>query len=178
VCDETGRCTQCRSEDLLIDNVTGDCIKKPAPITCPSNQIYNVTTGICDPCSAACDTCYNLEQGKCIQCKLPSIFFENTCAVVLDGGKCRLNTDEAFVVDNKRQLCEPCPSSCLDCIISNFTRTSPIEDMICTKCMPGFVLKNGECIKDCGEGKYVDANFVCQGKINLIILTFFFDYNN
>jgi hypothetical protein len=177
-CDGTGKCISCLSPDLQISSDDGKCIPKPAPITCAAKEFYNAATGLCETCDAACETCFGQGSGKCLQCVQPTFYLEGTCAQA-PNGKCisniNTNTNQSFFVDNQQKICEACPSSCIDCNIPNFTESSTVQNMICTECMPGFSLDkdNGKCVENCGEGRYTNENFECQG-MNLMTLLYNF----
>lgn len=53
-----------------------------------------------------------------------------------------------------------CPSSCADCALDSSTATTK-----CSKCVPDYVLDNGQCVKSCPAGKVIspDDQATCIG---------------
>ncbi|RGB31212.1 hypothetical protein C1646_671070 [Rhizophagus diaphanus] len=147
-CENGGKCTACQQG--LKDDGNGKCI---FPVQDPNQSITQptCTVSFCMKCSGQI----------CLECLPPKLYLEGSCVDIFDSGKCEvpaLNTNQSFVADGAQ--CKPCPSTCTDCNIPNFTLTSTVDDikeLQCTQCIPGHFLNEGECVKNCPSGKYANT---------------------
>jgi hypothetical protein len=153
-CDPNGICSECQP-GFQVDG-SGKCIQDPnisAPISC--------IDPFCEICSVA---------QVCLQCKLPTLNLEGNCVTPNDSnGKClgQATANQSFVADSTQQICQPCPSTCLDCSIQGFNAGSTFDNMQCTLCIPGYFLNNGVCVKNCPAKQYADfVENSCKGKMN------------
>lgn len=157
---ETGKC-QCLPNLKSSD----DGLCEPNP-TCLADEYFNTDLQECSKCDPTCETCFGPGVGECLKCQPSMVYLEGSCILLTQTteGKCSPSAvNQAFVIDNSKRTCETCPSSCLDCSIPNFSEVSLIEEVQCTKCMPGFFLNNGTCIINCPENKYADnTDLVCK----------------
>ncbi|CAI2169143.1 15334_t:CDS:2 [Funneliformis geosporum] len=154
---ETGKC-QCLPTFKSTDDLT--CVSN---LNCLPTEFFDTATQTCVPCDPSCETCFGSGAGECLECKSLTVYIEGTCIPIsqFTDGKC--SPSAAFIVDNAKQSCEPCPSSCFDCSIPGFNASSTIEDLQCTRCMPGFFLESGECVEFCPENKFADkTDLICK----------------
>ncbi|GBB91359.1 hypothetical protein RclHR1_01860013 [Rhizophagus clarus] len=146
------KCNTCQ-QGLQVDG-NGKCSLQSDQTIQNPNQFITCTVQNCETCSGEI----------CLQCSPPSFLLEGSCVPpAANTGKCSSSTNQSFIADNSQNICQPCPSTCLDCIIPNFNTSSTIDNLQCTQCIPGYFLNGGECVKDCPTGKF--ANFTdnsCQ----------------
>ncbi|CAJ0828318.1 2106_t:CDS:10 [Entrophospora sp. SA101] len=161
---QTGKCTVCKPSLALSTDDATKCV--PAANSCTAGQYFDSASQLCQPCNTQCQTCYGPGPGDCLKCLPPLSYFNGGCLPQkpTNDGKCQLNvaTQQAFFIDNSQGACEACPSSCTDCSIQGYTPQSPKESMTCSKCMPGFVLDNGKCVKTCSSNKFADKDMTCK----------------
>ncbi|CAB4475167.1 hypothetical protein RhiirA5_393797 [Rhizophagus irregularis] len=152
---ENGKCITCQQG--LKDDGNGKCI-----FSQDQNQSISQPT-----CTVS--FCLNCSGPICLKCQPPKLYLEGSCVdIVPDSGKCipAANTNQSFIADNAQQICKPCPSTCTDCNIQNFTPTSAVDvlkGLQCTKCIPGHFLNGTECVENCPPGTYANTtNNSCQ----------------
>ncbi|CAG8468391.1 4547_t:CDS:2, partial [Scutellospora calospora] len=161
-CDsQTGKCTSCLAGlNFATDNPT-QCV--PQVNTCPSGQFANANN-TCTPCNINFQTCFGSGPDQCLKCAAPKFYLESQCVTPSANGKCVSSLgNQVFVVNVTKSVCDACPSACLDCSLTNPDISSPTNSVQCSKCLPGFVLDNGNCVKTCSSGKFVNPsdNLTC-----------------
>lgn len=172
-------CKKCDDGFFLYDN---ECI-----FNCPDGYYKNVTTGECSQCSPGCKNC--IDDTSCIVCIDGLVLYEDRCVPVcplattkvnneclpcsdpacevctvnnpgscekcssgfLIGTSCVSECPTGFYPDVIARLCLPCDNKCISC---------SAEDK-CNLCKSEFVLENGKCLNNCGEGEF-RRNEVCE----------------
>ena len=112
--------------------------------TCPS-QYYN-NQAICNPCISNCEICAsNTNCNKCLN------------NFVIQSGKCQDRCNKFYVERN---------GQCFKCNDPNCVTCDQLTLDTCKRCDENYVLKNNQCIADCGSGFFKFAieekNNVCQ----------------
>ncbi|CAG8488392.1 4836_t:CDS:2 [Ambispora leptoticha] len=174
VCDSQGRCT-CNA------GWANDPNNNSTKCSIPKNGYYQ-SGGDVLPCSQGCISCQangickacsnGLRVGTdvttCVPntpaggnpplCDSSKAYMEGNCVSINnDDGHCVTPDNLKYVVNVLTGICQPCPSSCVDCYIPSFTTQSPINNTVCSACMPGYVLDdNKKCVKTCPPGEYID----------------------
>jgi len=140
-----GECYKCNDNCLTCENSTqcqrcktdfylnnDRCVSE-----CPVGH-YELL-GKCVPCSDSnCDICTS---DNCNKCKADFYKEEGVCVNQCSAGYFLFNFLE----------CRKCSENCINCSDAN----------TCTNCLNGLLLKNGQCVQDCGESFVAIAN-ECQ----------------
>lgn len=141
-CDENNlaNCLEC-NDSTLLDN--GKCVN-----SCPinsylpnsNNDFYSFE---CLTCSINCEKC--IDYDNCLECKKPYVL-----QTFYDYSLCQESCDEGYV--NINGSCEECSDKdkCSECRGS--------DKNSCKKCKPGYVLKNNNCVLECGDDYYLELN--------------------
>ena len=124
-CSSAVSCISCKDNYFLKDQ---NCLEN-----CPNNFYANKDDKTCRKCSEFCEKCSH--EDNCISC------FDS---YNLHEGKCLSNCPEGTTSINN--ICVACNENCLNCLSTDIN--------ICIKCNSMTYLLNGECVTDCGVGRY------------------------
>lgn len=146
-CENESRCKTCTGLGIILDNLSGQCIK------CEENcsQCLNATT--CKYCTS--DYGFDIITQKCINCGYRC----NKC----EGDKC---------IECKYSSLKPFDNGCFQCDINNCI--SCYEDNECDKCEDNLILKDNKCIYIYESSIFLV--YVICGPIILFITIFCFFY--
>ncbi|KAF9514425.1 hypothetical protein BS47DRAFT_869237 [Hydnum rufescens UP504] len=140
----SGTCTACKSGFIQDSSTPSQCIVSSGT-SCHDGQFNN--GGTCTACSNLCTTCSGPLSTDCIICGAGLSSLAGQCVPVNANGVCSLpnaNTrNSTFIVNNAKNECDTCPSTCTSCQIPAFSITSLISQAQCTACLPGYVLSGG-----------------------------------
>nr|CAG8490182.1 2472_t:CDS:2 [Entrophospora candida] len=149
---QTGKCTVCKPSLALSADDPTKCV--PQASSCTVGQYFDSASQLCQSCNTQCQTCYGPGPGECLKCLSPLSYFNGGCfpQKPTNDGKCQLNvaTQQIFFIDNSQNACE------------GYTPQSPKDSVTCSKCIPGFVLDNGKCVKTCSSNKFADSDMTCK----------------
>ncbi|KAL1681107.1 insulin-like growth factor binding protein [Schizophyllum commune] len=160
--DDTGACLSCK------DGFTQDSADKTkctAPsqtdssgATCPKGSFND--NGSCKVCDSACDTCTGGTSKDCASCKSGTYFLDGSCVSAGSNGVCEGTT---LIADNNKGECDTCSSKCTACEIKSFDVASTVDKAVCTGCIPGHFLSDGQCVSSCPDGSFIDPkdNMTC-----------------
>ncbi|CAG8475724.1 4639_t:CDS:10 [Diversispora eburnea] len=151
-CSSDGTCTSCR-DGLQLSPDGKNCTPTSSPLTpCLATQFFD--GNVCVNCDPSCGSCYAGTPSNCLTCASPNLYLEGSCVTPV-GGKCTIpsSPSQVFFADNTKGICQACPSSCTDC-----TFDSNAALVKCSKCMPGYVLDNEQCVKSCPAGKVINSD--------------------
>lgn len=138
-------CVQCPENCEFCKSQTkcDKCLEKFFPVNgacqeleCPEGDVEDPDMEKCVPCAEGCRECSSDDTEFCTSCRDGYYIFENFCY--------KLCPDKTYSRDSIMS-CVSCATSCLSCT----------EDE-CLYCDEGFFLKDGSCVRDCGQGFYID----------------------
>ncbi|PVF97800.1 hypothetical protein CPB86DRAFT_775103 [Serendipita vermifera] len=155
--DTTGACTQCNS-GLTVSNLQPQTCGV-ASQQCRPGQFASGST--CQQCNAACGTCSGPSNTDCVSCAANTFFLGGQCvgiATVPASGVC---SGSSLVANPLKGVCDTCPLGCSACSYDVFSSSSQFSDVKCTKCTPGKVLSNGQCIDNCPDGTFANSDGTC-----------------
>lgn len=115
---------ECMQKEMYKLFDSDECVKN-----CPVMHWANTDTGLCQPCTAVCATCFGSSSDNCLSC-LSGLFYEYECL-----SKC----PDGYFKDDDLKECLPCSSKCRSCDPSSGH---------CTQCREGLSLDPtlGQCI--------------------------------
>ena len=99
--------------------------------------------GVCKDCETGCDKCCEKNIDKCLECTAP---------LVLHEGDCLNHCPEGFV-----EL-ESEPGKCTKCGDENCLQCCKKDKDTCKVCEAPYLLKDGDCVEDCGDGYSSDGS--------------------
>ncbi|KZV89047.1 growth factor receptor domain-containing protein [Exidia glandulosa HHB12029] len=155
-----GVCTSCSSGLTVDANDNTKCTvsANAGAKQCPDGSFLNGDS--CAVCSPLCKTCTGAGSGACLVCAQGTYKLAGACVPVDSNGVC---SGSALVANNNKNLCDACPSRCASCGIPGFNVASTIDQVQCSKCLPGSYLTDGKCVDACPAGTLVspDDGFTC-----------------
>ncbi|EJD46216.1 growth factor receptor domain-containing protein [Auricularia subglabra TFB-10046 SS5] len=155
----SGTCTQCASGLTVDANDRTKCIPATSQSSkqCPDGSFLNGNS--CALCSPLCKTCTGAGSDGCLVCAQGTYKFNGGCVPIDSNGVC---SGSSLVANNNKNLCDACPAKCTACGIPNFNVASTLDQVQCTKCLPGSYLSDGKCIDACPAGTFIsDDGFTC-----------------
>ncbi|XP_035217440.1 extracellular matrix protein FRAS1-like [Stegodyphus dumicola] len=133
-CISASTCLRCKG-DLVLQ--FGECVPQ-----CSNQHYVDTVSRECKECSWECHTCRGPLPTDCTSC-MPGKLFED--------GACVDQCSNRFFQNGS--LCQTCDLKCLTCSTLNK----------CTSCDLPLLLLKGECIDDCGAGRYADfEKLICK----------------
>ncbi|XP_071953706.1 extracellular matrix organizing protein FRAS1-like [Antedon mediterranea] len=135
-CDRDGiqGCLSCKSGFVLAHD--GMC-------TLECHRGFYNNNGVCTACDASCLFC--ISESTCLECLDPS--------AALSYGECVSSCADQYYIDPRTRECRECDWTCNSCVGPRHTD--------CLLCMDGMILKNGQCVPECGDG-YYDVRSRCR----------------
>ncbi|KAF8344015.1 insulin-like growth factor binding protein [Cantharellus anzutake] len=160
----SGTCTSCESGLVQDTSTPSKCIVPASTPSCPDGQFNN--GGSCAACSSLCKTCKGPSSTDCLVCGAGMSSLGGQCVSVSSNGVCSNPnpSNGTYVVNNAKNECDTCPSTCTACQIPGFSVVSSIDQVQCTACLPGYVLSGGKCLTKCPDGRFIDPKgdgFTC-----------------
>jgi hypothetical protein len=165
-----------RFQDLARRNVPGSL---PPPL-----KMWNCRDGTfsdgarCLACSPICRSCVDPTPNDCTVCAEGTYFFNGACVAVDGDGVC--HGTNGLVANNIEYACDStsslscshsvvtsvsgCGAKCAECKIPNFGPQSTMDEIQCTRCLPGSFLFEGKCVASCSTGTSPSQDNTCTSK--------------
>jgi hypothetical protein len=131
-CENKSTCKVCNKGYILLD---GKCVDR-----CPDK--FTERNSKCVPCTDSnCLDCDNVDTRQCKSCGNSFYLKEDTkeCVPICPKGY--------FIKGLNSKICSRCTDNCENCSNSK----------ICEKCVSPYKLKDGNCVKECGDGYTADS---------------------
>ncbi|XP_070543437.1 proprotein convertase subtilisin/kexin type 5-like [Ptychodera flava] len=152
----SGRCEACHASCATCDGpAASDCLSCRLPYhidedlgicrsQCPKGKYEDFSS--CEECDPSCATCDGPTSEDCLSCVKPQFLQDYTCKVECMAG---FYGDHVEDVDGEEVLeCRRCHFNCKTC-------HGPMADE-CIECEDHLIMRDHECVADCGSGFYVN----------------------